>query len=449
MKMNKYTLLAAAVSTALLSGAAFAETEVALDVISGDEAAPKVEKVNGTDVLTDGWEVHGYGSFNYRLQDGETVNSEFGKTNYHSAGTSGKSTNQVEFVLKKHTEHQNGVWSDFVLRTEYGNGNSFAYSSEGSQKKNDQAQLEVKEAFVEIGGLSYLGEDTSIWSGHRYLNRSAGLLSGEFWNQTSGLGAGIQSKLAGHTTGFAVVSADMNDEINNDVNNDRQTVTSYNLYYYGVEALGGNFNFDLKFMSQANQTGDEAETGVGGAITYNRDFYGFDGWSQTGLAYGQGVAANRGVNFGSWSGDGTFTDDSNSLFFTSYGVANLSKNWQLGTEFTYWATEEIYGQDDFTRIMFAARPSYKINDNLRFEMTGSISSETLADGQSWGRQDDNMYYMAEVALPFTVNADYFGRPQIKPYVTYYHTEDESAGGLELNGNDGSEFVVGIHTEIWF
>ena len=55
MKMNKYTLLAAAVSTALFSGATLAETEIALDVISGDEAAPKVEKVNGTDVISDGF----------------------------------------------------------------------------------------------------------------------------------------------------------------------------------------------------------------------------------------------------------------------------------------------------------------------------------------------------------------------------------------------------------
>ncbi|MFA0464561.1 carbohydrate porin, partial [Vibrio sp. 10N.261.45.F1] len=89
---------------------------------------------------------------------------------------------------------------------EYGNGNSYAYSSEGGQKKNDDSQFEVKEAFVELGGI--LGEDTSIWGGQRYLNRAAGLLSGEFWKQSSGIGAGIQTKLAGHTAGIAYVMAD-------------------------------------------------------------------------------------------------------------------------------------------------------------------------------------------------------------------------------------------------
>jgi maltoporin len=109
----------------------------------------------------------------------------------------------------------------------------------------------------------------------------------------------------------------------------------------------------------------------------------------------------------------------------------------------------MFGQEDLTRILVAARPSYKINDNLRFEMTGSVSKETIADGAAWGRQDDNMYYMLEAALPVTVNADYFGRPQIKPYVTYYNTEEESAGGIGLGGTDGKEVIVGIHTEIWF
>ena len=45
--MNKYNLLAVAVSAALFSGATLAES--------------------GTDVLKDGWEVHGYLSSNLRI----------------------------------------------------------------------------------------------------------------------------------------------------------------------------------------------------------------------------------------------------------------------------------------------------------------------------------------------------------------------------------------------
>jgi maltoporin len=444
LRMKKVSLIAAAVTTALMAGAAYAENEVALDVTSGDSAM-EVEVKNPTDVITDGWEIHGYMSSNYRLMNGETVDTEFNRPDYHSSGTSGQSTNQVEFVFKKHTEYQSGVWSDYVLRTEYGNGNSYAYDSQGSLKNNTTAQFEVKEAFVEIGALPYLGQDSSVWAGQRYLNRAAGIISGEFWKQSSGLGAGFQTKLAGHTAGIATISADTTSDINNDVNDDRQTVTTYDAYFYGVQALGGSFDFDLKYVTQANQTGDSADDGVGFSVTYNRDYYGFDGWTQTGIAYGEGAATNRGVNVGSWSGD--FNKDSSGLFITSYGVANISDNIQLGTEFVYWDNDDFYGQDSVTRTMFAARPSFKINDNLRFEMTGSVSIEELADGVAWGRKDKNTYYTAEAALPITVNADYFGRPQIKPYVTYYATDEESKGGLSID--DSSEVIFGIHTEIWF
>ncbi|ENM5743207.1 carbohydrate porin [Vibrio metoecus] len=428
--MKKVSVIAAAVAATLAAGSAFAE-----------------DAKNATDVIKDGWEVHGYASMNFRTVDGETVDTEFGKPDYKTAGTHGKSTNQVEFVLKKHTEHQNGVWSNFNVRSEYGNGNSYAYSSSGSQKKNDEAQFEIKETFVEIGGLSYLGEDTSIWGGQRFLNRAAGLLSGEFWKQSSGVGAGIQTKLAGHTSGFAVVVADPDaGEVTRGA--ERKTLTSYDLYYYGVDVGFGSLDFDFKYMEQANQD-SSSEDGFGAAITLNSSYYGLDGWTQTAIAYGKGVAQNRGVNFGGWSGG---NDQQESLFLTSYGVLNISENWQMGSEITYFgALDELFGAKDLKRYIIAVRPSYKVNDNLRIEMTGSYAHEEGAEGY-WGRTGDSVesdVYNLELAAAFTVNADYFGRPQIKPYVSYISADDKaSASQLGIN-NSKDETVIGVHTEIWF
>ncbi|MHA6964403.1 carbohydrate porin [Zobellella denitrificans] len=410
-------------------------------------ASAQVAAESATDIISDGWEIGGYASANYRMVEGETIDTEYGKPDYKTAGTHGKSTNQVEFVVKKHTEHQNGVWSDFVVRSEFGNGNSYAYTSSGSQKKNTTAQFEVKEAFVEIGGLPYLGEDTSIWAGHRYLNRASGLLSGEFWKQSSGLGAGIQTKLGGNTAGFAVVSADP-DAGAEEPNDERGTLTSLDFYYYGVEALGGSFDFDLKVMSQANQDSD-SDSGIGAAITYKRDYYGLDGWSQTAIAYGEGIAQNRGVNFGGWSGG---NDDAKSLFFTSYGVLNITDRLQMGSELTYiGALDQLFGAEDLKRYIVAVRPSYKVNDNLRLEMTASYGHEEGKDGY-WGRTGDSVksdIYNLELASAFTVNADYFGRPQIKPYVSYVKADDrESAEIIGIKSGE-SEVIVGIHTEIWF
>ena len=451
MKMNKYTLLAAAVSTALLSGTAFAETDLALDAVAGSDSTPKIEKVevNATDVITDGWEVHGYMSSNYRLIDGETNATTFKKGDYQVAGSSAtsESTNQVEFVLKKHSEYGNGVWANYNLRSEYGNGNSYAYSSSGNQKNNTDSQFEIKEAFIELGALPYLGEDSVIWAGQRFLNRSAGILSGEFWKQSSGIGAGFETKLAGNKFGVATVSADPKNTVN-DTTLERKTRTSLDLYYYGVDAGIGSLDFDAKFMNQSkNNTSaaDEAESGVGLSVTLNSSYYGLDGWAQTGIAYGTGMATNRGVNFGEWND--TFLEDDNSLFFTTYGVWNISDKVQLGTEFTHWEMMEIgaWGLDDGgSRTMFAARPSYKVNDNFRLELTASYSVEKA---EQWHAKD-GAWAFVEAAPIFTVNADYFGRPQIKPYIAYMTALEDGIDNKGING-EKDETVVGVHAEIWF
>ncbi|PMJ58837.1 maltoporin [Vibrio splendidus] len=444
LRMKKVSLIAAAVTTALMAGSAFAENEVALDVTSGDSAM-EVEVKNPTDVIADGWEVHGYMSSNVRVVDGKTVDTEFGKPDYKTAGTHGKSTNQVEFVVKKHSEYQNGVWADYVLRTEYGNGNSYAYSSSGSQKDNTTAQFEVKEAYVELGGI--LGDDTSIWGGQRFLNRAAGILSGEFWKQSSGIGAGIQTKLGGNTAGIAYVMADP-DAGSSTPGAERTTASTVDLYYYGVDAGIGSLDFDLKY-GQKVVNGGEDEDGIGASVTLNTSYYGLDGWTQNAIAYGTGVMQNRGVNFGGWSGG---NDDAESLFLTSYGVLNISERWQLGTEATYiTALDELWGAKGLTRYIVAARPSYKLNDNVRLEATASYGHEEGDEGY-WGRTGDDVesnIINLEIATAFTANSDYFGRPQVKPYISYIKADDDASAkqiGIE-NGND--QFVFGVHTEIWF
>ncbi|WP_347365109.1 carbohydrate porin [Vibrio vulnificus] len=423
--MKKVSLIAAAVASTLAAGTAFAA---------------------GTDVVTDGWEVHGYMSSNVRVVDGTTTDTEFGRPDYKTAGTHGKSTNQVEFVVKKHSEYENGVWADYVVRSEFGNGNSSAYSSDGDQSVSDKDGFAVKEAFVELGGI--LGEDTSIWGGQRYLNRAAGILSGEFWKQSSGIGAGLQTKLGGNTAGIAYVMADPtagNDDAA------RETLSSIDLYYYGVDAGIGSLDFDLKIGHQSKPGKDD--DGFGASVTLNTSYYGLDGWTQTAIAYGKGIMQNRGVNFGNWSGG---DDKAESLFFTSYGVWNVSDRMQLGTEISYIkGLDYLFGAEGLTRYIIAARPSYKLNENVRLEATASYGDESglsVGDWGGWISSEDmatSQYINLEIATAFTANSDYFGRPQIKPYISYIKADDEASASMIGIDNGKDQFVFGVHTEIWF
>lgn len=448
--MKKVSVLAAAVVTALAAGSAFAE-----------------DKVN------QGWQVNGYGHLLYNVGESLQNNESYEhRRDYRAAGApfSGN-PNQVEFTVTRGDNYESGAWSKYVLKTEYGNnegsnGRGYYTSSGGNEGHLETGQLEFKEAYVELGDLSYFAEGTSIWAGKRYLNRQAGIITKEFWKQSSGLGAGVQY----NSMGIAVVSADAGDgycvnstEVNNvdrditvncknnnlDSNGSSKTMTSVDLYYYGLEGLGGKFDFDIKIQNRTNvENPDNADDGVGLAVTYSSSFYGLDGWSTTALTYGKGISATKGVNFGSWNGG--WDKDDESLFLTSYGVANATDNLQIGTELVYWdlsndRTDTVWGaKGGVTRAFFGVTPSYKVNDNFRMEAVMTYARET-ADG--WRSDKTTSFYTATLSPVFTVNADYWGRPQIKPYITYMDSSDDTYRWSE--GNKGSDTRVGVEAEIWF
>ncbi|NJI17193.1 maltoporin [Aeromonas veronii] len=457
MTMNaKWLPIAAAVSMALSSGV----------VVAAD--------------ADNGWEVHGYGRLGGQWNgDGASKMNTLGKQDYRTVTSMDENANQVELSVKKKFEGKNGVKGEFVTRAEYGNQNAgdtgYFVSSEGSlQTKRDDAQFEMKEAYVELAGFDFLDKDTKIWAGQRYLNREQGILTKEFWKQSSGVGAGFQNG----GFGMAVVSADDAGQVRNSHDfgktGENRTATSLNIFYYGLQALGGTFDFDLKGMKQSNTDADavsnrdpvtgkytiNADTGVGASIAYNRDYYGFKGWSKTAIAYGEGMASNRGVNFGSWNGG--FGKDSKALFLTSYGVADVTPRLQIGTEVTYWAPQHVGwdGDLDVSRFVAAVQPSYKINDNLRAIFTGSYSVEknekATGGAANWfGSDADNSdttakYYALEAAVAFTVDADYWGRPQIKPFVSWVSADDEQfAGNIGIDNNKKSQVFYGVEAEVWF
>ncbi|OOE91541.1 carbohydrate porin [Salinivibrio sp. AR640] len=435
--MRKVSLIAAAVAASFAAGSALAED--------------KVEQ---------GWQVNGYGHLLYNVGQSLDLDESYThRRDYRAAGASfSGNPNQVEFTVTRGDNYDNGAWSKYVVKTEYGNnegsGRGFYTSSSGSEGFGESGQLEFKEAYVELGDLPYFAEGTSIWAGKRYLNRQAGIITKEYWKQSSGVGGGIQYE----NMGVALVSVDPGDSFESkkdktDDNDSSTTLTSLDLYYSGFEALDGRFDFDIKFMSRENVDEDQtAEDGLGLGITYSRDYYGFDGWTTTALTYGKGIASTKGLNFGQWV-DGWGKDDE-SLFFTSYGVANVSDNLQLGTEVVYWKlyndkTESVWGsKDGVQRFFFGATPSYKVNENLRFETILTYAVESLGEDGTWGREDaDTSFFTATFAPVFTANADYWGRPQIKPFVTYMSSSEDTYNWSK--DAEGDETRVGIEAEIWF
>jgi len=393
--------------------------------------------LTSTIAVADGWTINGYGMTNYRLQDERSTGNQFARNDYLTAGTSASNGNQVELTVKKSVQYDEEMYADYVLKAEYGNGEPNYGSSAGNWKSDDDGQFDFKEAYVVLGNLEFLPGGSQVWAGRRFMNRNAGILSGEYWKQSSGVGAGYEQAIEnGGKWGVSVLSADPSDGNN-------QTFTTKDLYLHGIKGLGGSFDFDAKFLSQADNNVD----GTGFSVAYNRDYYGMDGWSQTAIALGDGLSATgKGVNFGSWSGGG---EDSKSTFFTSFGVLNLTESIQLGTEVSHWVIENNWAQDKVERTLVALRPSYMVNNNLRLEATYAYGNEKL-DASNWGQSEDNRSFQTyEIAAALTANSDYFGRPQIKPYITHYVADDGADNVLGLTNGKDSETIFGIQAEIWF
>lgn len=425
--------------------------------------------------ISKNWTLNGYGHLKQDLFESLSQASTYQhRRDYRAAGPAfSANPNQIEMTLTKMDKYENGAWAKYVLKTEYGNneggnGTPFYGSSSGNEGHLESGQLEFKEGYIELGNLSYFKKGTSIWAGRRYLNRQIGIITKEFWRQSAGVGAGIQY----NNMGFAIVSVDQgmgytlnssNETVSGKfsyvINGKHTTITSFDSYLYGVEALGGKLDFDIKYMRRANITevrttnSDAAAEGLAAGISYSTNYYGLDGWSLTAVTYGQGIASTKGLNFGSWNDAWNRKDTS--LFVTSYGVLNITSNLQLGSEFVYWGLKNrddktVWGTMSVDRYFIGFTPSYKIDDNFRMELVLTYALEKLADGADWGREHANANFITATLSPvFTVNADYWGRPQIKPFLSFL-TSNESTYVWSSEKNSGNEEIrAGIEAEISF
>lgn len=435
---------------------------------------PEIEtKLSKLEKEMDLWELHGYASLQYRSTDNwSSTGTNFAKGDFFMGipGT-GDSANQVELVAKRKFYGKDGVFGDLNLRAEYGNGDSYFYSSSGSEHDNGKGNFEVKEAFINMGGFNFLPKDSTIWAGRRFLNRNATLLSGEFYKQSSGVGFGFERK--GLSLGVVAADPGERDGKNKskifDDGVGRRTVTSFDFNYAGIKVPGGTLDVGAKYYIQPNankiyvdesasdiekaKNGDFAKNGFGVGLVYNTNYYGFkDGWAQHSINYGYGVGAHAtgGMNFGQWT-DGAVKHAYTTLATTG-GVVNLNKDWQLGTELTAMHGDKLYGlSGHLTRVGFSLQPSYKVNDNFRMVFGATVGIQRVEDyKENWGglQKETQVRYGFSIAPTFTADSDFFGRPQIQPFVTWMHTNFDSGFGGDL-GDDKSQVVFGVKSEVWF
>lgn len=427
-----------------------------IDVKELDTRLSKLEKE------TEKWEVHGYASLQYRSTDDfNSSATTFGKGDFFLGipGT-GESANQVELVTKRKFQGKNGVFGDLNLRVEYGNGDSYYYSSSGSEHDYGKGHFEVKEAFINMGGFDYLPENSTIWAGRRFLNRNSTAVSGEFYKQSSGVGFGYER----NGLSLSVMAADPQDGSNRKVelaDGKRKTVTAFDINYSGVKVPGGSLDLGAKYYIQPNARKEvkggsanpnAGEEGFGLGVVYNTNYYGMDGFASHAINYGYGVGAHAtgGMNFGSWT-DGALKDAWVTLATTG-GMFNINEKWQMATEASVLHGNKLYGLNgDLTRAGISLQPSYKVNDNFRIVFGATAGLQKIEDHKNnWGGQEKETQYRygLSIAPTFTADSDFFGRPQIQPFVTWMHTNFSTGFGGDLE-KEKTQVIFGVKSEVWF
>lgn len=393
-------------------------------------------------------EIHGYVKTGVTLDSNlSSGGSNFSKGDFFLGTNGSNPANQFELTGVKRFTSDNGAQGRLDFRLEYGNGTpgeSYYYSSSGGE--GTENFFELKEAFVTLEKLDFLPEGSSVWAGRKFYGRDSTSNSGEFWKQSSGVGFGYET----NKFAVAVVGADLDKGANAP---DRQTALVLDTRVKNIKVPGGNVEAQVNLYTQKNaqkETGnpDAAETGLGAGLTYNiNKWYGIkDGWSKAAIAFGTGIGAPaKGLNFGNWVGGAN--EDSSSILATTYGMVNLSDKLQMGTEISLHQGKELYGQDSLTRFGVSVSPSYKVSKNLRMTADATVGMQKLDDHAAWGRSEETEIRTALTLAPvITLNNDFYGRPQIKPFVTFGNTNDDK---VDLYDGEQSGTFFGVVAEVWF
>ena len=394
--------------------------------------------------VNQGFEYHGYMRAGALLStEGGTLNNHLGIfPNFYSRFRLGNENDTyVENTFVKNFAEDDGSWMKAQIRLANKKTDYHTYNS-----KNDEEST-VREAFVEGGGFDFAPELT-FWAGERFYGRSDIHITDNRWRELDGFGGGVQGiDLNEVTLDAALIVRNAEgggaaQKVVEDLGGRNQK--NLDLRFKGIQVPGGNLEVETRYAWQAAKDSADEKTGFELDFIYNRpDFYGFaDGSTNVVLQYGDGIGADLGNPVG-------FTDDeeATALSLITYGLADINKDWDLMPQFIYETYDNKYGKDNpgqETRILLGARAIRYLTKNLSLQFEYGFESQDQEDG--W--MDEKQLQKLTVAPTIKLDNSFWGRPEIRTFVTYASV-DEEASLPEPYADDDSGMTYGVQTELWW
>jgi maltoporin len=397
--------------------------------------------------ITKGFQFHGY------LRSGAGVNGKGGKQvafwapgadAKYRLGNETETYGELDFINNFNIK-ENQPFFDVEVRLAY-------HTEENMNWDSDHDQFTIRESFVQAGNFSW-APSARFWAGQRFYQRHDIHINDFYIFDMSGYGGGVESiALPFDETKLSIAYfGGSNDDYEfgniGRINKNTLDIRISDISVpFGIGTLwvapsyvkGGDYKDENDVMQEYNSTG-------GGAVGFIHNHeLAEDGYNQVTLQYGKGTGSNFSPVVQSPTEK---LGDSWRFRATESAVLQFSKKFSMMGDIVYQLTDNGFGSDsELTWTSAGVRPIYQFTENvaLAFE-AGADYVDSQPDDYS------GVLYKFTIAPELRFNFLFFGRPEIRAYLTYATWGDGFKGrvGGDVYENDNAGLSAGLQAEAWW
>lgn len=391
------------------------------------------------------FEFHGY------MRSGYGWNSEGGTMETFNAPESGnkwrlgnENDTYIETSLVKNWQQADKSFFKFETLITYTSG----------QKNNWDPETPVlRQCYIQGGNFEW-AKGVSFWAGQRYYDRHDIHVLDYYFLDMSGYGAGVENLDLGFgKASIALIGGSTNNYYFEDVG--RISKNTFDVRLFDINVGWGKLMIHAApqwitggtYMQDGEEREYEDSSGfIVGLIHTAGGFFGIErGYSKISLQYGTGIGAD--INACWVPGYYDNLEDASKLRFTISGSGDVNDKFSFQPAIVFEVSDN--GNDSNsskTLLHYGIRPIYHFNSTaaLNFEIGGITVDSEQADLKG-------SLYKVTVAPTVRLNNSFWGRPEIRFFVTYATWSDEFEGrvGGEPYGDQTNGMSYGMQAEAWW
>lgn len=392
----------------------------------------------------DSFQWHGYYRAGLGMAD-DLSNINKNSNEVHSLGRYGLEYDDfVAASLSKRWTDAKGQWSQYNFSY-----NVFDYSDNYTNPTNylgdlnhngsidsfeleDINTLDSCDNYVEMGGLTFLPKDSSIWVGKRRIASGIDLLD-EDYKKFNGHGIGFSSKNFDINFFKELVAGDMGEYA--DVATIDATIKTKSLNIEGTitksttdtssNTAYGNKKGDISTSILAEYKSEKFLGLLHGNTTYRAQL-------------GKGVTADK-LNMA------VITDEKDTAYRFTADSSTMTKNWTVNTVVNYESSKDDSANITYSTLSVVGRGTYKLTDNISMIYEAALTNKSNIDFDGTASEDaDGTAYKLVAGPAVQLDTMPWVRPIIRTTVTLIGGDKEVT-----NLDDTSELRLGAQFETYF